>query len=286
MLRDARDIVPFLCGHYLRLGFDRIAFIDDGSSDRTYQFLLWMSRREPRVSVERIEAPLFMQAAEVSRAANVLIGDGIRIVFPFDSDEFWNVTLAGIRSAAATVSAGLIVGKWVTFVQDRRRPIFRGLAPMAVRYRAPGLLRSIKESVESGIPPVCRTKQKVAFKADRPVDVGRGQHRLNEGPTNILVQDLEILHLPLRSAREIEARRATAVRLPIRKQRGTLRELLEETLASRTREEIWRQNSVGPDGCLDADGQPIPAIPDTRLRILLVRAWLYMISRHPDYLLR
>jgi hypothetical protein len=283
ILRDARDIVPFLCGHYLRIGFDRILFIDDGSSDGTYQFLLWMSRREPRIRVERVDTPLFMQAAEVSRAANVLIGDGIHVIFPFDSDEFWNVRLAEIRTVAATTPAGLIVGKWVMFVQDRRRPVFRRLAPMAVRHRAPALLRLVGQAIDSGIPPVCRTKPKIAFKADGPVEVGRGQHMLNEGPTNVLAQDLEVFHLPLRSTQEIDARSTTAVRYPTRKQRGTLRELLQEMLASETREEIWRKNSVGPDGCLDTGDRLIPTIPDTRLRILLAKAWLYMASHHPAF---
>lgn len=283
ILRDARDIVPFLCGHYLRIGFDRILFIDDGSSDGTYQFLLWMSRREPRIRVERVETPLFMQAAEVSRGANLLIGDGIRLIFPFDSDEFWNLRLAEVRSAAATTPAGLIVGKWVMFVQDRRRPVFRGLAPMAVRHRAPALLRLVGEAIDRGIPPVCRTKPKIAFKADGPVEIGRGQHILNEGPTNVLAQDLEVFHLPLRSTQEIDGRSATVVRYPTRKQRATLREVLQEMLAYEAREEIWRKNSVGPDGCLDTGDRLIPTIPDTRLRILFAKAWLYMASHHPAF---
>jgi hypothetical protein len=286
ILRDARDIVPFLCGHYLGLGFNRIHFVDDGSSDGTEEFLLRMSRREPRVTVERVEASMFMQAGEVSRAVNALIDDGIRVVFPFDSDEFWNVDLNAIRKVVANASSGLIVGKWAPFVQDRRRPVFRRLAPMAVRYRAPGLLGSIGHADGAGIPPIWRSKEKVAFKADEPVEVGRGQHRLDVGPTDILVQDVEVFHLALRSANEIEKRSETAPRLVFRKKHGTLREFLEDALSSKSRNEIWEENSVDADGCLHANGEAIALIPDTRMRNLLVKAWLYMALRHPLLLLR
>ena len=63
MLRDARDIVGLLCGHYLRIGFARLSFVDDGSTDGTFEFLSALSRREPRVSVTRVVSPTFDQPA-------------------------------------------------------------------------------------------------------------------------------------------------------------------------------------------------------------------------------
>lgn len=39
VVRDARDIIPSICGHYLRVGPALIAFIDVGSTDGTFEFL-------------------------------------------------------------------------------------------------------------------------------------------------------------------------------------------------------------------------------------------------------
>jgi len=49
VIRDAADLAPFLCGHYLRAGFAHIAFVDDGSSDGTFQILKRISERTARV---------------------------------------------------------------------------------------------------------------------------------------------------------------------------------------------------------------------------------------------
>jgi len=34
LVRNAVDLVPFLCGHYLRCRFAHLHFVDDGSHDR------------------------------------------------------------------------------------------------------------------------------------------------------------------------------------------------------------------------------------------------------------
>jgi hypothetical protein len=63
IVRDARDIINLICGHYLRVGFGHITFIDDGSSDGTFEFLSQLSLRTSRVSVTRSADSVFRQEA-------------------------------------------------------------------------------------------------------------------------------------------------------------------------------------------------------------------------------
>ena len=68
MVRDSLDIIPFLCGHYLRLGFERLVFIDDCSSDGTFEFLDNLSRKTSRIEVRRVFHSRLEQKAEVNSA--------------------------------------------------------------------------------------------------------------------------------------------------------------------------------------------------------------------------
>jgi hypothetical protein len=87
-VRDARDLIAFTCGHYLRIGFGHIAFIDDGSSDGTFEFLSALREIEPRVSVKRVvDATSYGQRVLISDRANELVADGFPIIIPFDADE-------------------------------------------------------------------------------------------------------------------------------------------------------------------------------------------------------
>jgi hypothetical protein len=70
VVRDSRDIIPFICGHYLRAGFGHIAFIDDGSSDGTFEFLTTLRRRTDRVSVRSVMRDGFEQPDLMNESAN------------------------------------------------------------------------------------------------------------------------------------------------------------------------------------------------------------------------
>jgi hypothetical protein len=112
-------LVPFTCGHYLRIGFDRLSFIDDGSTDGTYEFLHRLSSRDPRVSVRRVESPEFEQDILATDAANALIAEGFRLIFPFDDDAFWNIKLRSIRRVAHMAPEGVFAARWTQFVLRR-----------------------------------------------------------------------------------------------------------------------------------------------------------------------
>ena len=91
-LRDAVDLVPFLCGHYLRVGFDHLHFVDDGSTDGTHELLSQFAARTDRVSVRKVIKDSDQQSELMSAAANTMILDGYQVVVPFDADEFWHFT--------------------------------------------------------------------------------------------------------------------------------------------------------------------------------------------------
>jgi hypothetical protein len=105
-LRNAIDLVPYICGHYLRCGFELLCFLDDGSTDGTFELLEHVAAVTRRVRVGRVErSDDFRQNQPdvITSAVNDLIAEGFDIVLPFDIDEFWNVT-AIISSATPAFS--------------------------------------------------------------------------------------------------------------------------------------------------------------------------------------
>ncbi len=284
VLRDARDIVGLLCGHYLRIGFDRVSFVDDGSTDGTFEFLCAVSRRDPRVSVSRVDRPTFDQPALMTNGANALIAEGCRIVIPFDADEFWNVTAGELRQRYRKRKEICFNGDHVNFVQRRSRINPSRTGPLQAVYRAPALSAADADSIaDFRYPFVCMPDRKVGFKTARPVVIERGQHYLLSGPKKVDPVAFEIFHLPLRSRSELlkraldyEPRRA-----PMRADRAQSwqsRFFRDEVLADRV-DDVWRTNSVGGEAYLDCRGTRIQLIRDRRLLFALLSSSAYMIAR-------
>lgn len=287
MLRDTVDLVPFLVGHYLRLGFDRIHFVDDQSSDGTFELLQSISRSNERVTVHQVVHDALRQAEAVSDAANQAISAGFNIIFPFDADEFWNIDLAQIRMVATR--PGLFVGRWTQFVQGRaeRRRRLRGL--LKVLYRAPVLADTNAATVEAFDRSfVCHSLPKVGFFAASDVAVNKGQHALVHGPSEVLAQDLELFHLPMRSAHEIELRAERAARVLANAQADEhwQSRFFRGAMLNGHLDAVWAANSASADGFLDLPRQRVMLIADGRFRMLMIRAWRYMLIRHPWILLR
>ncbi len=281
MVRDAVDIAPFTVGHYLRLGFDRIHIVDDGSTDGTYEFLRRLEAREPRLSVARATEPGFAQAAIVSNATNALIAEGVRLVFPFDIDEFWDLDLTRIRASARERPAGTFLGAMQQFVQVHNAGPMSAREMLRVRFRAP-----LSHSDACLTPVYAGLFHKVGVKSSEPVAFHLGSHMLTSGPTETIEGGLELFHLPIRSPDEINKRARAADRILAASRPGECWHFgfFRDAVADGRLAQAWAACSADPQGFLNVGGERVRLIRDTRLRAHLVKAWLHMLARHGNVL--
>jgi hypothetical protein len=285
IVRDARDLIPFVCGHYLRIGFGHIAFVDDGSSDGTVELLRKLAGRTPRISVKRVVEERFQQSLHMNETANALIAAGHSIVVPFDADEFWRIDARALEELLATRREIAFRGRWVNFVQRRKRVLPRPFRLLGMTYRAPALADADQASITGFVRPfVCYRATKVAFKTQRAVALARGQHKLHIGPDKFCDLTFEIFHLPFRSRAEIEKRG-----LNYEPRRAEGRSNADESwqslfhremvLADRV-EAVWAANSADANGRLDVYGKPLQLTRDGRLRHLLILAAVHLLGRY------
>ncbi len=282
VLRNARDIIPLICGHYLRMGFGHLAFVDDGSSDGTWEFLANLARRTTRVSVKRICSDQFNQDLLVTEVANALIAAGYQIIVPFDSDEFWLAEALTLEGRLAVKPEIVVHGRWVNFVQHRRCRIPQPFDLFAITYRAPALADASKSSVTGLLRPfVSLEVRKIAFKSKGAVAVDPGQHNLLRGPKTQCDKTLEILHLPLRSPREIQKRALDYEprRAKVRKDSSQSWQSLffRQMFLDGRAAEIWAANSADSQGNLDVFGRPQKVTRDDRLRRILILAAMHLL---------
>ena len=280
IVRDARDIVPFICGHYLRAGFGHVLFIDDGSSDGTFEFLSYVSSRTRRISVRRVDFESFEQKNLINEATNFLIDLGYRIVVPFDSDEFWNVRAEELEKRYTSERDVAFFGRWVNFVQQRDATSPRPFGLFRIRYHAVSMADAVLETVVGFRRPfVSVSEKKIAFKTSRNVELTLGQHSLVD-MTKTDPHELEIFHVPFRNRKEIEKRG-----VDYEPRRAFTRAHSSENwqsvfhrqacLAGRLNE-VWAANSASRDGYLDVYGERMPLVSDSRLRRLLFNASAYL----------
>lgn len=284
MLRDSIDLVPYLVGHYLRMGLDRLIFVDDGSSDGTYERLLALSRRDRRISVRRVDNAVCLQSEEMSAAANQAIAEGFYLVLPFDADEFWNLSPGEIRRLLDDPEPRVIWGQWQNFAPPRDALGLGKGTLRKIRHRVTPLADEGKEAILAFREPFLASLQrKVAFVSPTPIRLAKGQHALETGPNAVDPLVAEIFHIPLRHRGEIEKRA-----LNYEPRRAAARGAISESWQSRMHAEIvangrvdavWAANSVDRDGCLDVFGEKRAAIPDHRLSQLLRAASFHMLRR-------
>ncbi len=285
IVRDAHDIIPLICGHYLRLGFERVAFIDDSSSDGTYEFLYSLSKKTERIFVRR-EIAEFDQAKRVTGVVNELIADGYRLVFPFDADEFWNITSDDLRQLARHSAPRLFLAQWVNFVQSRERCYPRPLGWLSVRHSAVTVPGAGKEDIVGRKQPFVAIDgvKKVAFWSDESVELSRGQHKCVSWTAPVDERQFEMFHLPFRYFSEIGKRALNySPRIePFRHSEDTSWQSRLHWLAvlEGYDEGIWRANSADAKGRLDVFGVNVALRKDSRLRNILTRSALYMLWRY------
>src|SRR6185312_3567661 len=135
---NAVDLVPYLCGHYLALGFGHLRFVDDGSSDGSSELLTDLSQRSDRISVIRVEQDSFYQPEIITQAANELINEGYSVIVPFDADEFWNLNPEDIDEICILDPETAFCGRWSNFVQSREAAD-NSASLLEIKYRAPSV---------------------------------------------------------------------------------------------------------------------------------------------------
>lgn len=285
VVRDAVDLMPFLCGHYLRMGFAHLAFVDDGSSDGTFEALTKLAKRTGRLSVRRVYNDVFKQRELVTEAANALLADGYGLIVPFDADEFWTTPAQEFERLSAGNAEAVFHGRWVNFVQARGCNTGGSFALFRMSHRAPEEIEDRRETVIGYTGSfVCFRETKIAFKATGPVQIDIGQHKLLGGPTNQQGPRLEIFHLPLRSRAEISKRALNHEprRSPVRPDEGWSWQSAfhRQAVMNGKEQAVWAANSFDRRGCLDVYGAPLALVPDARLRRLLLAAAWHLFSRY------
>jgi hypothetical protein len=284
VVRNARDLIGLICGHYLRIGLTHIRFVDDGSSDGTYELLCKLADRERRISVRRVNSEKFPQAELTSEQANELLRGGFTTILPFDADEFWNISARALEKRYARHQEITFRGKWVNFVQNQKATEHRPFDFFDIRYRAPNLIDANKDTVTAHERPfVCFAATKIGFKAARPVTLDKGQHSLSVGPTESASEVYEIFHLPFRHKAALVARA-----LDYEPRRAPLRQSPDESwqswfhnqavMAGRT-DDVWRANSADRDGFLSCNGNRIALSHDNQMRKLLLMGLIYLALR-------
>jgi Glycosyl transferase family 2 len=276
IVRNAVDLAPFLCGHYLGFGFAHLAFIDDGSSDGTFEYLSKIANRTGRVSVRQVHYETFEQQTLMTESLNALIAAGYSIIVPFDADEFWNVDAAQFERLSDSVPEQLFSAKWVNFVQARRCQVSSRLGLLNMVYRASATMLANKESIiRHSQSFVCLPATKIAFKTRGNVEISRGQHELLKGPDELCQLELEIFHLPLRSRQEVIERALNERRRAPKRPHTDISwqsKFHSDTVAAGNVDAVWAANSYDAQGRLDVYGKPMNLIRDMRLRRLLIRA--------------
>jgi hypothetical protein len=288
-VRNAIDLVPYICGHYLRCGFELLCFLDDGSTDGTFELLEHVAVVTRRVRVGRVErSDDFRQNQPdvITSAVNDLIAEGFDIVLPFDIDEFWNVTADHLISNASFQHEGQFLGHLVNFVQDGRVIQPARLSLLRVRYRCLGVpsldlaaLRAYK------VPFVASLEPKIGVKSQKPVRIALGQHGLLEGPTNVILQGVEVFHIPLRARSEITRRaRDYAPRVLANstneEESRQLRFFAEEEKAGRL-VGAWAANSADRAGRLTLAEDQLLLFRDDRFRLLMLKAAAHFLRHCP-----
>jgi hypothetical protein len=274
-------LVPFLCGHYLRVGFDQLSFVDDGSSDGTFEFLSELSRRTKRVRVRQVISDQCRAAELMTEGANELVARGYRLIVPFDADEFWNITANDLDRLHVLSGEGRFFGRWINFVQKTALTSPRAFGLFQMKSRAPSLSDTGRDTVTTFRRPfVCLTVRKVAFKTSRCVQIGLGQHGLSKNVAELDQGELEIFHLPLRYRSEItkrgvnyEPRRAGLRKGPGESWQSAFH---REVVLTNRIDEVWKANSANENGQLNNYGKPVDLISDNRLRRMLLRASFYL----------
>ncbi len=265
MVRDEFPLILDTIGHHLRnLRVDRLIVADNGSTDGTREVLGAMADADARVRV--VDRPGGYRQAEImSELYEMAVDEGADWVLPADADEFLWLHGVDLPTAVADAGDAAAIHIGVTNMVQRRDVLREAPGSIGTMTRSAipvGSPAEARRLVTDGVIPFVRMQYhpKIMLRARAGVRLRQGQHAADnlDGPivhTNLA----EILHVPIRSYRDLWSRVAHAQRLDDHPERSWhLRRMREFTTADLARE--WWRNSF-------VRGVPSRAWrPDGRLR--------------------
>jgi glycosyl transferase family 2 len=281
MVRNCEDIIVFSVLHHLLLGVGHCVVIDNGSSDGTFELLTILARKLPRLAVLSEPATVPQQDV-VNRTVNEFTRREATMVIPFDADELWDAPMRRLARAFRRTRANVLYCPMHNFVQSRSVATPTRFSWLRAYRRARRIEGSgMREAVERKVSFVeIAHPSKVLFHAHGEVAVNHGAHDVALADKVIAGSpELPVLHLPLRSRRELDKRV-----YDYEARFAPLRSYEEETwqgpyfraALDRGEQELeWRANSYDRFGRMDVFGQQRRTRLDFRLVEYLARAYLY-----------
>jgi hypothetical protein len=261
---------------------DRLIVIDDGSSDGTYEALVRLARKSGKIDLFRFERKEFRHAEMVNWAAFRAHLHGAKWIVNFDIDEFlWPPTALARLSRA---SDSILRVPVVNFIQSR-----------FVRRDFPGSLFCVAHRVESDRQAShdaalrgthCFLEVPFPSKVIAPVSPNLkfswGNHSvIGAVRPETRIDDLELLHVPLRSLSALISRARMEPR-----QRAVRKRSQEGWQSAHFRKQVlqgnalpeWKKNSA-VFGKLSLGGRRVRLVADNRVRRCVLRAYRYMAEQ-------
>lgn len=199
MVRDEADIIEAFVRHNLRQ-LERLAIVDHGSVDGTFEILTALRGEGLQVSIERDDSPAQRQQETLTRLARTLLRDGADLVFALDADEFLKISSPALLARVVTsVPHGMHMAlDWQTYVPSCW--LETGTNPLAI-----ALQRLARE--RHGLYKVAVTKH---FLDMTDTTIGPGSHTVLRIPgpeilplARVNPEIAALAHLPVRSARQL-----------------------------------------------------------------------------------
>jgi hypothetical protein len=253
LVRDEADLTEQWLRYHFARGVDFVVATDHRSVDGTTD-LLRAAEREGRLRLIRAEDEVLRQAEWVTAMARLAATEhGADWVVNSDADEFWWPRGGTLHELLGAVPArfGVVRGVWRQFVlrPDDERAFGER---MTVRCRATTDLRS---PVHAQVKVVHRGRPDVEVSTGNHDALAPGLHPIREWAP------IEVLHFPLRSARQVEEKFLRRVTSPEGQHIvGAIDRIRSEGAAALV------QSLLVDDAALDAGLADGSLILDTRLR--------------------
>ncbi|MFM9847221.1 MAG: glycosyltransferase family 2 protein [Hyphomicrobiaceae bacterium] len=204
IVRDEADLVAANIAHHLELGFDRIAIMDNASSDETGSILACLAKTYPLTIVYQPDTDY--RQDEWATILALKLGElGIDWAISLDADEFIAPDGGTLRSIAAHFPDHPVICRRENILPALRDRVAFDIAPLrTARYRVVNPLGPVQnitiEPFEPKAPMMLRTMLGKCFVPLRGLRmIQRGNHDVDHDSTDRSVADgLLIRHFPLR----------------------------------------------------------------------------------------